>query len=347
MNESYFHRVHAQTPTRFWINNPTAAEAAAAIEAGAVGCTTNPTHTAKMLVQEEERPLVEKDMDAAIARFPSDADAAAAVQRAAVSRLAERFRPVHEESGGKAGWVSIQISPFREDGADAIVADALENRKLSPNIIPKIPVTVPGLAAIGQLLEENIPVLATEVMGISQAVAACELYRRVAAERKIDAAYYVTHISGIFDDYLKAAAPAGFSADLLFQAGLAVARKQYRLMKERGYPGVLLGGGARGLHHFTELVGGDLHVTINWKGGAGDLIQANPPVVRRMDNPVPECVLEGLLKLPDFRRAYFEDGLAPEEYVDFGPVVLFRTMFADGWKKLEAAVKERRAKHGN
>lgn len=347
MSETYFRRVNAQSPTRMWINNPTASEAAAAIEAGAFGCTTNPTHTAKMYAQEEERDLVGKDIDRAVARYPSDADAAAAVQRAAVTRLAQQFLPVYEKSGGKAGWVSIQISPFREEDPAAIVDDALENRRIAPNIIAKIPVTVPGLAAIKTLLEENVPVLATEVMGISQAVAACELYKAVAAERKVDAAYYVTHISGIFDDYMKSVAPAGFSKDLLHQAGLAVARRQYLLMKERGYPGKLLGGGARGLHHFTELVGGDLHVTINWKGGAGDLIQADPPVVWRMETPVPAYVVEELKRgIRDFARAYEEDGLAPEEFADYGPVALFRSMFADGWTKLENAVKERRSRNG-
>jgi transaldolase len=203
------------------------------------------------------------------------------------------------------------------------------------------------LAAIGELLADNVPVIATEIMGISQAVAACETYKAVAAKRKIDAAYFVTHISGIFDDYLKSVAPAGFSTDLLFQAGLALARRQYGIMKKRGYPGILLGGGARGLHHFTELVGGDLHVTINWKGGAADLIQANPPVVWRAETPVPAYVSDGLRAIPDFRRAWDEDGLSVEEFADFGPVVLFRSMFIDGWKKLEAAVAERRANRGN
>ena len=39
MENTYFHRVHAQTPTRFWINNVTREQAHLAIEAGAVGCT--------------------------------------------------------------------------------------------------------------------------------------------------------------------------------------------------------------------------------------------------------------------------------------------------------------------
>ena len=46
----YFKRVSAQTPTRFWINNVTRAEAQMAIDNGAVGCTQNPSFAYKMLV---------------------------------------------------------------------------------------------------------------------------------------------------------------------------------------------------------------------------------------------------------------------------------------------------------
>ena len=46
----YFKRVAAMTPTQFWINNVTEEEARMAIEAGAVGCTQNPSFAYKMLV---------------------------------------------------------------------------------------------------------------------------------------------------------------------------------------------------------------------------------------------------------------------------------------------------------
>ena len=49
MDKKYFHRVHEQTPTRFWINNVTMEEALLAIDAGAVGCTQNPTYLWKMI----------------------------------------------------------------------------------------------------------------------------------------------------------------------------------------------------------------------------------------------------------------------------------------------------------
>ena len=52
MNQDYFHRVAALTPTRMWINNVTPEEAQMAIAAGAMGCTQNPSYTWKMLNHE-------------------------------------------------------------------------------------------------------------------------------------------------------------------------------------------------------------------------------------------------------------------------------------------------------
>jgi transaldolase len=105
----------------------------------------------------------------------------------------------------------------------------------------------------------------------------------------------------------------------------------------------MLGGGARGLHHFTEMVGSEMHITINWKGTADRLIEQDPPVVHRNDAPTPQYVIDELLeKLPDFRRAYEEDGLNREDFADFGPVVLFRSMFVKGWDFLLDTIRKRR-----
>jgi len=47
-------------------------------------------------------------------------------------------------------------------------------------------------------------------------------------------------------------------------------------------------------------------------------------------------------KLPDFRKAYFEDGLAIEEFADFAPLQYFRNIFVKGWDTLLGAVREQR-----
>ena len=155
----------------------------------------------------------------------------------------------------------------------------------------------------------------------------------------------MTHISGIFDEYLeKVAKREGIkvSPEALRQAGCAVARKQYRLLKQRGYRTTLLGGGARGVHHFSELVGGDVHITINWST-ADELIKANTPVVSRIDVETPATVIDELCeKFPAFRQAWSEDGLKEAEFEDYGPVQLFRNAFINGYYQLLTEVVSRR-----
>ncbi|MCX7786342.1 MAG: hypothetical protein N2442_01440, partial [Spirochaetes bacterium] len=52
MAQGYFHRVHQETPTRFWINNPSASDMENALAAGAINCTTNPSYCSKLLQSE-------------------------------------------------------------------------------------------------------------------------------------------------------------------------------------------------------------------------------------------------------------------------------------------------------
>lgn len=345
MNQGYFHRVHTSTRTRFWVNNPTRSEAKKAIEAGAISCTTNPSYVMKIHQNPEEKANIEADIREAVKLFSSDEQAAAYVQRKAVQRIAEIFYPLYEKSQGTIGWVSIQISPFEEEDPQKIIQDAEENLKLGKNIIAKIPTTDAGLKAMEVLAKERVPIIATEIMALAQAVAVCELYKKTP---RATGPLFVTHITGIFDEYLQNVVKEKnlpVDSDFLFQAGCTLARHQYGVMKERNYPGTLLGGGARGLHHFTEMVGGDVHVTINWQGTADVLIQQNPPVVPRFYTPLSSSLICSLAKnIPEFKAAFLEDGLERENFANFGPVVLFRSMFEKGWKYLLELVKLERNK---
>jgi transaldolase len=46
----------------------------------------------------------------------------------------------------------------------------------------KIPATKAGLEAMGVLIEENTPLNATEIMGLSQVIDVCEMYRQITAK---------------------------------------------------------------------------------------------------------------------------------------------------------------------
>lgn len=345
--ESYFIRVSKQTPTKFWINNPTRKHAALAIENGALGCTCNPSYTQKMVDDREEGAVALRLLDESIRETDNDRYTVEEFQRKLVKPIAEQFLPVYKVSLGVNGYVSIQADPINDGDPAEVIRQAIKNRSLGENICCKIPTTESGLKAMETLVGENVPLNATEIFGVSQMIAICETYERVAQRSGNRPTLYMSHIAGIYDDYFKSYVEkekVDISPDVLWQAGLAVARRVYQIMEERGYTAIFVGGGARGLHHFTEMVGGKVCLTINWEGTADKLLESNPPVVYRLFNPVPQRVIDELMeKLPDFRRGYLSDGLKVQEFEEFGPVQLFRGSFVKSWNRILDLSKERRA----
>lgn len=343
-DSGYFHRVHAATPTRVWLNNPTARDTEQALAAGVINCTTNPSYCAKLL--QSEPAYIRGVIDRVVQDVKDNDEAAERVYHEASARIMRLFLPFYERSGGTQGFVTIQDDPRADDDAAHILEVTERCRPLGRNFMTKIPVIAAGSEAIEESVARNIPICATEVFAVAQALHICEVYRRTAAKSGHHPPFYVTHITGIFDQYLAETVKAeriAIAPEILSQAGCLIARKEYRLLKERGYEGTLLGGGARGTHHFTEFVGGDFHITINWSTAA-ELIAKDGPVTSRIDAPTPREVVEELrAKLPGFRRAYDEDGLSVHEFADFGPLMFFKTMFLNGYARLLDEVAERRA----
>ncbi len=346
MKKGYFHRVAELTPTRFWINNVTEKEALLALEAGAVGCTQNPSYVNKMLTDPDWSSTALECLDEILKTEKDPNMAQELLQNQLVGKIAKLFMPLWEKSNGKWGYVSIQSSPLNES-TDYILKIARMNKEISPNIMIKIPATPEGLEAIEVLIAEGVAINATEVMTVRQAMDVCDVYDKVASKMKNPPVVYLSHIAGILDDYLRSYVEKkniDINPDVLWQGGIIAARKVRRLMDERDTAVGLIEGGARGLHHFTEMVGSKCCVTINWNGTADKLIEQNNPVVDRYNVHSQEGVVDELLeKMEDYRRCWYVNGLEPSEYEDFGAVVLFRTMFEDNWEKAIEIIKKRLA----
>ena len=343
MPSGYFHRVSQETDTRLWINNPSKQHVEWAIEAGAVNCTTNPSYCSKLVVSEQD--YIRGVIDGVVAEIEDDDAAAERVYHRAAARVMRLFSPLHEASGGAHGYVTIQGDPRTDEDPDDIIKQAMGCQHLGKNFLAKIPVTVAGLGAIEYLVARDVPICATEVFSLAQAIQVCELYHSATEKSGKQPPMFVTHITGIFDEYLAEMVKRegiDISPEILAKAGCIVARKEYRVLKERGYKVTMLGGGARGTQHFTEMVGGDMHITINWST-AQMLTEADGPVVSRIEAQDDQAVVEELAaKLFDFRSAFYEDGLPTEAFKDFGPVVLFRNMFLAGYSRLLQEVRARR-----
>ncbi len=341
--QGYFHRLARETPTEFWINNATSREAEAALAAGALGATTNPTYAARLLKEESDYMI--GLIDQVLKETSDDDQAADIVYQRAASRLQKIFHPLYVRSNGRYGYVAIQGDPRRNTDVEAIVEGAFRYRKLGENMIIKVPATPAGAIAMEKLVDAGVPTIATLAFSVDQMVYMAETYRRALKRTKARPLCYVVTIAGILDTYLtEMAARKGIvvSKEVIKYAGCEASRVHYRIYKERGYEAILIGGGGRGRHHFTELVGGAMAITIGWNL-AEPILQADEPVVSRIDVETPADILAELERhFPDYYKTVHEHSLKPEEFCDFGPVAALQNTFVNGTETLLKAIASRR-----
>ena len=136
MTERYFQRVTRQTPTKFWINNPTRDQAGWAIAEGALGCTNNPSYSQKMIDHPVEGGYASKLLDEALRETGDNDQAIALFQRKLVKPIADKFMVIYRKNPQADGYVSIQGDPINEhDPAPVIDLDLMARIKLFPGII--------------------------------------------------------------------------------------------------------------------------------------------------------------------------------------------------------------------
>jgi len=335
MSNTYFKRVKEKTATRFWINNVTREEADIALSEGAVGCTQNPSYCWKILNDSNDSAYAKDLLKKIMQEEKDDNEALVRLQRDLIAEIAQHFLPLYESSKGRLGYVSIQGDPFKED-KESTLRFARFNCAPAPNLMAKIPAIPGALDAAAILAAEGVPLNITECFAVRQVIDSCEMYVEATRHLENPAPMYFSLITGIYDEYLQnRVVELGIqvSRDSLWQAGMSIAKKVHQIVEQRQYPCGFIGGGARGLHHFTEMVGANASITINWNGAAEDLIKLDPPVISRFLQPTPHEVIDELTeKLEDYRKAYYINSIEAEEYEDFGPVILFREMFEEAWK---------------
>jgi transaldolase len=340
----YLARVKAETSSRFWINNPTRQEAAMAIDAGAVGCTTNPAYMAGLTRRNPDEIL--PTIRARSHEEGSDRVIADRVQLDLVARIAKIFEDVHLQSDGRLGFVSIQGAPDTDDDPEVIIREALEARRVGPNVVPKIPATAPGLAALGEIVARGHPCIVTEVFSIAQLVAVSE--RHVAASLgSVDRPpLFISPITGIFGDHLRVVADdLGLTVDraVIARVGVLLARACQRVVIDRGYEVTLLAGGARTTTDLTDLVGGGMHATINYST-VEELEALDPPVAETIGAQDPRAVVDTLVATFDSVRIALDPGaLAEADFASFPPLLYFREIFAEGWSSTMEVVASERA----
>ncbi len=337
------------TPTDYWNDSCSVEELTYAIGHGAVGATTNPNIVLNVLTKEMH--LWEDRIRAIIAENPTWTEGEVAwqlIEEMAVHG-AGLLQPVWERNAGLKGRLSIQTNPMYYRNPEAIVAQARHFNTLAPNMQVKMPVTRAGVAAIEESTYHGVNVNATVSFTVPQAVAVAEavergLNRRAAEGKDVSQMRPVcTIMIGRTDDWMKMVAKrdnVDIDPDYLNWAGIAVFKHAYDIWQERGYRVRLLAAAYRHLGHWSELIGGDVVLTIpyDWqlKINASDI-----PVVERMQNPIDPQIVEALYtKLPDFRRAYDPDGMTPAEFDGYCATVRTLRAFIAAVHDLMGVIRE-------
>src|SRR4051812_11409432 len=103
-----------------------------------------------------------------------------------LGRAADLFRPIHRQTNGVDGWVSLEVSPLLAHDAASTLAAAkdLHTRAAVPNLFIKIPGTKEGLPAIEEATFAGIPINVTLLFSCEHYVAAAEAFLR-GIERRV------------------------------------------------------------------------------------------------------------------------------------------------------------------
>lgn len=346
--ESPLLRMTRETPTEYWNDSCDPAELAYAIERGATGATSNPGIVLDVLKADRAAWTVRIRELAAANPAWSEVELSWAIAGEMAVRGAGLLRPVFEATGGRRGRQSIQVNPAAYRDTGAMVAQALHLHGLAPNLHIKFPATEAGIAAIEEATAQGVNTNATVSFTVAQAVAAAEavergLDRRAAAGGDVAGMTpMVVLMIGRLDDWLKTVIERdGLAIDPAAPnwAGIAVLKRTYALFRERSYRSRLLSAAYRHPLHWTELVGGDLAMTLTYPWQVRFNASGIVPEPR-IDQPVDRAILDVLLRLDEFRCAYEPDGLSPAEFDGYGSTVRTLRAFIGSYHDLQAAVRD-------
>ena len=142
-----------------------------------VGVTSNPTIFEKALstgswYDEQLRDELARDAD------PKEAFISLAIED--VRRACDLLWPVWERTGRIDGYVSLEVDPGLAYDSDGTYAEAARLSELvdRPNLLVKIPATVPGLGAIEDSIAAGRPINVTLIFSLERHAAVAAAYVR-------------------------------------------------------------------------------------------------------------------------------------------------------------------------
>jgi transaldolase len=151
-----------------------------------------------------------------------------------LKRAAKLFEPVHEQTDGVDGWVSLEVSPLLADDAQKTIEQVADlHRRADCNIFIKIPGTEAGREAIEESIYAGIPVNVTLLFSTDQYEASADAFMR-GIQRRIDDGVdpAVPSVASVFISRWDVAVADEAPSELRNQLGVAVGKRTYRAYRE-------------------------------------------------------------------------------------------------------------------
>jgi len=252
-----------------------------------------------------------------------------------VRRGAEMYLGVFKQSQYQYGYLSGQVDPRVLTDKEKMISQAIELASLSPNVMIKVPGSKEGYEVIKVLTSKGISTNNTLTFALPQLMACAKAVKEgleIAKKNGVDLTRWrsvITHMTARYGDLggLRKEAQS-FGIDLseaeVRWAELAIFKKAYRLVKERNYPSKMLICSMR----ISPVLNGKSHCWHLEKLAGGNIVITCPPTFiegvfefldgtefrPQIDEEVPKAVLDKLMRVPYFEKAYEEDGLTPDEF---------------------------------
>ena len=170
-------------------------ELAALVDEGVKGVTSNPTIFQAAIADgnaydEQLREILKTETD------PKEVFLQLACRD--IQAACEELRRVHDEGGGRDGWVSLEVDPNLAHDTEGTIEEAVRLHALvdRPNLFVKIPATREGLPAIEESIARGIPINVTLIFSLERHRDVAEAYLR-GLERLVEDGGDATRVASV------------------------------------------------------------------------------------------------------------------------------------------------------
>jgi transaldolase len=312
------------------------------IENGATGVTTNPLLVKRSLYG---NPSFWTPYLNGIDKKLKGSEKAEEIIRRITIEIASKFLPVFKSSGGRQGFVCAQVNPAIPGDTVKMVEMAKRLNQWAENIAVKLPATAAGIDAMEECAALGMTTVGTVSFSVSQAVEIAK-HQTIGMRRaektgiKPGRSFSVVMV-GRQDDYLRDVAhdcQADVSEADITQAGTAIIKRAYQIIKKEAYTSQLMPAGMRGPYHTVDLAGAEMSMSVSANIQVM-LDKEGRPFKEHITDSVSKDVIDRLRKIPEFVRAYESDGMKPGEFITYGLSQRTLSQFVEaGWLPIQEFV---------